>query len=189
MFKKSINSLITSFRALFISLALIISACSAPPEDNNELEKEELKECFLNCDTIEVGKSIGCAGAYYKMINEKFILKITPHTILRFDSCQTIYLDSINGTDWAHILFYNDPRNFMENTCQASGKNTSEVPSKIIPASYGTLIIEHTHETIAGKTSQYTTILIKHVFFKDPVTGEKIEVENELIWKVLDAGN
>jgi hypothetical protein len=189
MFKISINTLIRSLPALFIPLIMLFSACSAPPEDNNELEKEELKECFLNCDTIEVGKSIGCNQAYYKMINETFILKITPHTVLRFDSCQTIYLDSINGTDWAHILFYRDPKKIMENTCPASDKNTNEAPLKIIPASYGTLIIEHTHETIAGKTSQYTTILIKHVFFKNPATGEKIEVENELIWKVLDATN
>jgi hypothetical protein len=183
MFKK--YPLIASF-SVFIALTLIFSACTTPPEDNNELEKEELKECFLNCDTIEVGKSIGCSHAYYKMIEDKFILKITPHTVLRFDSCQMIYLDSINGSDWAHILFYANPRAFMENTCQAPDTSI-QVPLKAIPASYGTLIIEHTHETIAGKKSPYTTILIKHLYFKDALTGEKIEIKNELIWKVLDA--
>ncbi|HXA00566.1 MAG TPA: hypothetical protein VNW99_01180 [Cytophagaceae bacterium] len=185
MLKHSINHLITRLPALFISLTLIFSACSTPPpEDNNELEKEELKECFLNCDTIEVGKSIGCSQAYYKMINHEFILKITPHTMLRFDSCQVIYLDSINGAGWAHLLYYKDPKVMMESICADSVRISASL--KAIPASYGTLIIEHTHETIAGKTNQYTTILIKHLFFSDPVTGKKIEIKNELLWKVLD---
>ncbi|MFL5729990.1 MAG: hypothetical protein ACJ75J_10935, partial [Cytophagaceae bacterium] len=83
MFKSSVKPFITSLPAVYLLLSLIISACSAPPEDNNALEKEELKECFLNCDTIEVGKSIGCNQAYYKMIEEKFVLKMTPHTVLR----------------------------------------------------------------------------------------------------------
>ncbi|MFL5729791.1 MAG: hypothetical protein ACJ75J_09930, partial [Cytophagaceae bacterium] len=97
-----------------------------------------------------------------------------------------ISLDSINGADWAHILFFQDPKAFMETICTDSLKAAVIKPLKIIPASFGTLIIEHTHETNAGKTNQYTTILIKHVYFKDPVTGEKTEVKNELIWKVLD---
>jgi hypothetical protein len=186
MFKQCINPFITSLPALFISLSLILSACSAPPEDNNKQEEEELKECFLNCDTVEVGKSMGCSDSYYKIIGEKFILKITPHTVLRFDSCQTIYLDSINGPDWAHLLLYMNPENIMSRPCEIPDNGVYDIPLKIIPASSGTLVMEHTHETKAGKRSQYTTILIKHVFFKDPETGEKIEVKNELIWKVRD---
>jgi hypothetical protein len=41
---------------------------------------------------------------------------------------------------------------------------------------------------LQGYKTQHTSVLIKNLVFVDKDTGEKIEIKNELIWKVLYLG-
>ena len=151
--------------------------------------KSTFATCFANLDTSKAGESIACSGKTFKLINERYVIQIFPDLPIQFDSCYTIIIDSLNGRRLTGLFVFNNKDANLTNICRDVLIINGPAPTKELYAQSGQIIIGFSDPTeLYGNQTYHTTILIKGLVFIDSSTGYKIELENELLWKVLDLG-
>jgi hypothetical protein len=191
MRRHTIYPAIPGYLLLSFSIILALFGCSGSGNDEvivDEIETGRLKECFLGYDTVNVGTSRGCAFGYYKLINGSYVVRISPKMKILFDSCQTIYLDSTEAPQWAELLIFKEGKATLANFCSDVNIINSEKPVMRLNGHKGVLIIEFNNEDRKSGRIQRATIMIKQMEFINPKSGEKIELRNELLWKIADQG-
>jgi hypothetical protein len=182
-------------KLIFIAGVLIFVRCTNQNETkDSSLEqsgglKDIFKTCFAHIDTLKIGQSIGCSNGAYKLINNKYVIRILPNFPIQFDSCYAITIDSSNGKLLTELLVFDNKDANLTNICTDLINTTASKPSRQLYAQSGQLIIGSSDPTeLNGTKTSRTTIFIKRLLFIDSKTGEKIELANELLWKVLNTG-
>ena len=159
------------------------------PTRQTDKSKNTFATCFYNIDTSNAGQSIGCSGGTYKLINDKYIICILPDFPIQFDSCYAITIDSSNARRLTELLVFDNRDASLINICKDIINTNFPKPTQQIYAQSGQVIIGFSDPTeLYGNPTHHTTILIKRLVFLDTKTGDKIELENEILWKVLDTG-
>ncbi|AEA45920.1 hypothetical protein [Fluviicola taffensis] len=183
------------YRLLFILTILTFASCNnqSHTTDNSASEPDKSKKTFATCfaevDTTKTGQSIGCTGGTYKLINDSYVIRIFPNFPIQFDSCYTVTIDSSNAERLTELLVFDNKDATLSNICTDIIITNIPNPTRRLHAQSGQLIIGFSDPTeLYGNQTHQTTVLIKKMVFIDPKTGEKIELENEILWKVLDTG-
>ncbi len=179
---------------IFLTI-LILASClgQSDPTNNNARRREKFKNTFASCfagiDTSKVGKSVGCSGGTFKLINDKYVICILPDFPVQFDSCYRITIDSTNAESLTELLIFDNDSANLTNICTDVIITNIASPTRQLSAQGGQLIIGFSDPTeYYGNQTYHTTILVKKLVFIDNNTGEKIELRNELLWKVLNTG-
>lgn len=143
---------------------------------------------FINIDTTAAGQTIGCIGGVYKLVNDRYVIRLNFDLPIQFDSCYTISIDTLNG-ELAELWIFDNKDASLTNACTDTFITNSPEPTRKLQAKSGQLVIGFSDPTeYYGNSTQHTTVLIKSLVFTDFKTGERIELKNELLWKVLDLG-
>jgi hypothetical protein len=183
------------YRLIFILTILTLASCNnqSSPRANSTRQADKSKNTFATCfaeiDTLKAGQIIGCTGETYKLINDKYVIRIFPDFPIQFDSCYTITIDSSNAERLTELLVFDNMDASLTNICNDLTITNAPKPTQQLHAQSGRLIIGFSDPTeLYGNKTHHTTILIKRLVFIDGKTGDKIELVNELFWKVLDRG-
>jgi hypothetical protein len=156
---------------------------------NNDSSQRSFKKYFSNIDTSKAGNSFGCSAGVYKFINSKYVVHLSCDLPVQFDSCYHVIADSSNTTYEIELLIFDNVDANLTNTCSDMHIDNMPKPTRVLNAKSGELLLGYSDSTkYYGNSTQRTTILIKKLIFKDDKTGEKIVIENELLWKVLNLG-
>jgi hypothetical protein len=151
--------------------------------------KNTFSTCFADIDTSRAGRALGCSGWTYKLINDKYVIRIFPNVAVQYDSCYTLTIDSSNAGRLTELLIFDNKDANLSNICTDLINVNIPRPKRKLHAQSGQLIVGFSDPTeLYGNQTHHTTILIKKLVFIDSITGDKIELENELLWKVLDTG-
>ncbi|MBK7569223.1 MAG: hypothetical protein IPI31_15485 [Bacteroidetes bacterium] len=151
--------------------------------------KNSFETCFGNIDTSKAGKTKGCSGGTYKLINDKYVIRIFPDFNIQFDSCYIVTINSSNAERLTELLIFENNNANLTNICTDIIIVNNPKPTRQLYAQSGQLIIGFSDPIdLYGSPTCHTTILIKRLVFIDRQTGDKIVIENELLWKVLDTG-
>ena len=174
---------------------LTLASCNNQSDsaDNSAKQPDKTKNtfaaCFADIDTSKAGQSIGCTGGTYKLINDKYVIRIFPNFPIQFDSCYKITIDSSNARRLTELFVFDNKDASLTNICTDIIITNYPKPTRQLHARSGQLIIGFSDPTeLYGNKTHHTTILIKRLVFIDSKTGDKIELENEILWKVLDIG-
>jgi hypothetical protein len=184
----------TTMRILILVLTIFtFLACHKQREvtsDSTHIDNSirTLEKCFINIDTVTVGQTIGCVGGIYKLIDDRYVVRLDLDVPIQFDSCYTISIDTLDGK-WAELWVFDNKNASLTNICTDILITNSSGPARKLHAKSGQLVIGFSDRTeYYGNATQYTTVLIKSLLFTDFKTGKSIELKNELLWKVLDLG-
>lgn len=182
-------------RLIFILTILALVSCNNQSDTNDKSallynkSKNTFSTCFADINTSKVGQTIGCSGVTYKLIDDKYVIRIFPDFPIQFDSCYTITIDSSNARRLTELLIFDNKDANLSNICTDIININNPNPTRQLHAQSGQLIIGFSDPTaLYGNQTHHTTILIKKLLFIDSKTGDKKELENELLWKVLDTG-
>ena len=182
-------------RLIFILTILTFVSCNNQSDSIDNSIKQQAKPkinfatCFANIDTLKAGQSICCSGGTYKIINDKYVIRIFPDFPIQFDSCYSITIDSSNAGRLTELLIFDNKNANLSNICTDIIITNNHSLTRQLIAQSGEIIIGFSDPTeLYGNQTHHTTILIKRLVFVDSKTGETIEFENEIIWKVLDTG-
>ena len=158
-------------------------------ENVDTIVKNDFANCFANVDTTNQGQTIGCEGGIYKLLNKKNILLINFDFPIQFDSCYSVIVDGSKGKQLASLLAFDNNNANLANICSDVEIVNNPEPTRFLYAQSGNFILAFSNPTkLHGNPTYRVTILIKKLVFFDYKTGEKIIIENELLWKVLNAG-
>ncbi|MDQ3110419.1 MAG: hypothetical protein M3R17_11045 [Bacteroidota bacterium] len=149
---------------------------------------ENLLSCFVGIDTTNKGHALYCSGAAFKLVSDKYVLYINPVFPLQYDSCYTVTVDSINGKGLARLYVYDHHNAHLTNFCTDLYITNFPEPTRELHAQSGNFILAFTDPDTLYHFAQHVTILVKQLTFIDSKTGEKIEIKNELFWKVGNLG-
>jgi hypothetical protein len=178
-------------KLIFILTILTLASCNNQSDstDNSARQPDKSKNtfatCFADIDTSKAGQTIGCSGGTYKLINDKYVIRILPDFPIQFDSCYTTTINSSNAGRLTELLIFDHKNAHLANICTDITITNNPNPTRHLQAQSGQLIIGFSDP---GNQTHHTTVLIKRLVFIDNKTGEKIELENEILWKVLDTG-
>ena len=182
-------------RLLFIITILTLVSCTHQSNFKDNYAKQQdkpkntFKTCFADIDTLKAGQSIGCSGGTYKLINNKYVIRILPDFPIQFDSCYSVTIDRSNAKRLTQLLIFDNKDAHLSNICTDIIITNNPKPTRALTAQSGQLVIGFSDPTeLYGNKTHHTTVLIKKLVFIDGQTGEKIELENEILWKVLDTG-
>lgn len=191
---RNIFSLITVLNMkIVVPFLLFVSTFTSCDKKHLSKESDKIQNtfavCFANVDTTKVGQSISCGNGVYKLINEKYVLWVSLRFPVQYDSCYIVTIDSLNGIGTAQLVFYPQDKATLADHCNDIIICNNPIPTKTLIAERGQLLIGFSNPTmLQGYKTQHTSVLIKNLVFVDKDTGEKIEIKNELIWKVLYLG-
>lgn len=176
-----------------ISILFLVSCASDNSIDNSAKPqtnpKKSFETCFANIDTSNTSQTSACISGTYKLVSDKYVIRIFPDFPIQFDSCYSITIDSINGQRFTELLVFDKNNASLTNICSDLTITNSPEPTRHLYAQSGQVIIGFSNPTeLYGNKTHHTTVLIKNLIFIDKSTGEKIELKNELLWKVLNLG-
>ena len=182
-------------RLLSILTILTFTSCNSQSDtpENFAIEADKSENtfaiCFADIDTSNAGQSIACSAGTYKLINDKYVIRILHDFPIQLDSCYSITIDSTKAGVLTELLVFDYKDASLTNICSDILLENFSGPSRKLYPKSGEVIIGHSDPTeLYGNKTQRTTILIKNLVFTDSKTGETIEITNELIWKVLNKG-
>ena len=182
-------------RTFIYILSLLTFASCNNQHDTKVDAKQPVKSihtfenCFGGIDTTNAGQSIGCAAGTYKLINDKYVFYIRHPLPVQFDSCYSVTIDSMQKEFIIELFVFDHNQANLTNICTDVIRVNNPEPTRLLAAQSGQLIIGFSDPIdYYGHMSHHTSILIKQLVFIDAKTGEKIELKDELIWKVLDTG-
>lgn len=197
MFGKPFQAILDKImnRLIFILTILTFVSCNNQIDstENSATQPDKSKNTFASCfadiDTSKVGQSIGCSGGTYKLLNEKYVIRVFPDFPIQFDSCYSITDDSSNAARLTELLVFDNNDANLLNICTDLIITNNPNPTRQLHAQSGEMIIGFSDPTeLYGFKTHHTTILIKRLLFIDSKSGEKIEFQNEILWKVLNLG-
>ncbi|MFL5752606.1 MAG: hypothetical protein ACJ76F_04305 [Bacteroidia bacterium] len=180
----------------FVLIILVLMSCSNQGGDKGAAEaaqapsKMDFATAFKGVDTSKTGLTVACSSGQYKLISDKLVLHFKPYFPVQFDSSYTVAIDGINASQIVELLVYDNNKSSLSNFCSdvVVNSETSE-PSRRLVAQQGNIIVGYSDPTeLSGVKTSRITIYIKDMTFIDEKTGEKFELKNELLWKVLDIG-
>jgi len=150
--------------------------------------QKRFTSCFKNIDTTKTGYAVSCSWGTYKLINNKYILRIATQLYPpKINWCYDITINKLNLKPLVELLVYDKNNATLSNICTDMGDLNNPHPSRRFQSTTGQVIIGFT----AAKNSYDDldiSVLLRDIFFTDSTTGERIEFKNELIWKVLYDG-
>jgi hypothetical protein len=169
-------------KQLIFLISLLITTFS------NAQNKNDFENCFVNLDTIHVGETVGCSGEVFKFVNKKYVIHIVINITIKFKNCQTITVNTSNSKSFGLLIFKKNKAS-MVNTCTDITQVNEPSPIRELNAESGEIVVGFSNPIeLYGNQTYHTTILIKKLVFIVNTTKEKIIIENELLWKVLDEG-
>lgn len=183
-----------------ILLLLILSSCNytgkADKFDSEEkagtlsaVQKSRFLNFFTAADTSNTGESVGCAGGVYKLIDNKYVLQIKMEFSVQLDSCYNIKFNEPSSKISANLLIFDDQKASLDNICTDIINVNHRGPSRQLHALNGHLIVAYSDGAVLyGASTYYITAWVKKIVFIDDRYGERIIIENELFWKVLNSG-
>jgi hypothetical protein len=180
----------------FICCFFVIASCEFQQNGkksgmkSKSISKNTFANCFSNLDTIiDSNIQIACIAGVYKRISNRYVVRILPTQPIQFDSCCIINLENVNEKLVVELLIFDQNDASLTNICSDIQFINFPKPTKILSAQIGELVIGYSDPTeLYGNNTYHTTIFIKHLLFSDPISKDKIEVNNELLWKVLNMG-
>lgn len=177
----------TSRTLIFVLTILALATCRKQSNTTGSLENF-FASCFANIDTLNVGESRACSGETFKLINDRYVIYLSLDFPIQFESCYTISIDTANGKKMADLWVFDNKDANLTNICTDILMMNVAKPSRSLSAQRGELIVAYSDATDYGNERPHITVLIKKLVFIDGKTGNTIEIENELIWKVPDVG-
>lgn len=147
------------------------------------VQKQKDFRCFESIDTTQFQETKACSGYYYKKIKNKFVLEIRYDSIIQFDSCIHVYIDTINSNKFSKLFTYKDGDASLFIFCNDYGDD--HVPITSSDKAFGDFYIRFYKSHNNGPT---VSIWINTLTFIDPKSGQKTTISNELLWKIEDLG-
>ena len=158
------------------------------PIGDQTLPNRVMQLCFNENDTTNAGQSIGCNGSNFKLINNQYVIGFHFYAPLQFDSCLVVTIDS-SIAQLIELSIYDQKNANLNNICTDVIIVNNPKPSRILHPMRGRFTIAYNKAINQfGEKALQTTILIQHIEFRDTKTDDKITIENELLWKVIDLG-
>lgn len=144
---------------------------------------------FSGVDTTKAGLTVGCSSGEYKLVSDKYVLHFKPYFPAQFDSSYAVEISTVNASQIVELLVYDNNKSSLSSFCSDVVSTDASEPSRRLVATQGNIVVGYSDPTeLSGNKTQRLTILVKDLTFTDENTGEKIELKNELLWKVLDIG-
>jgi len=132
--------------------------------------------------------SVSCSWGTYKLVDTKYIIWVNteklPHAIGKY---YEINIQSKTHNKMVEVLVYGQNDATLANICTDMLWQSKAQPTHRINPLSGTLVISLTEPQ--NKFDMFEiSVLIKNLLFIDPITQNKIEVKNEVIWKAIYQG-
>ena len=196
-----VNELKYNMRYLLFSILALFSLGSCvnphPDEDFSETPEDTILKgsmnssllCFDGLDTTNVDHTTGCTAGIYKLINKKYVIYINPDFPVQFDSCYSVSIDTSNGKYLTQLIIFDNNDAHLTNFCTDVTITNFPKSTRELSAQSGNIILAFSNPVkLYGNDTYYMNVFIKDLIFIDINTGEKIEIKNELLWKVLNTG-
>jgi hypothetical protein len=174
-----------------LGVLLSVVDCGKKDKPQNVINGNKLiSEFFEGIDTTKQGISVGCSAGFWKLIDSNLVIRITPSiTQMPYNRCMIINIDSTISNDITELFVFKKGEANIDYICMDIHGSKKE-PVRSFPAISGQIIVELTDPTdYYGHIQPKVSILIKELIFIDPKTKKRIEIKNELLWKVLDFGH
>ncbi len=186
-------------KKLYYLLTIVLLAACTNQQTSKKTDKFRAEEpitvpmpCFAGIDTTKAGESIACGQSVYKLVNNQYVLRINPKFSPSPGKCHHITLDSLSGSLLTELIIYDKKNASLTNYCSdiiIRMENGPPVVTRHLHAVKGEFMIGYSDSSSENGLLNYRqSIFIKNLLFRDPKTGKKIEIKNELIWKVRDIG-
>jgi hypothetical protein len=173
-----------------LGVLLSVLDCGKKDKPQNAVNANKLiSECFEGVDSTRKGESVGCSAGFWKLIDSNLVVRINPNVKqMSYNKCLTINIDSTNSKGMTELSVFKKGEANLTNICSDILFPQKE-PVRTFSAISGQIIVELTEPTdYYGNIQPKVSILIKELIFIDPKTKKRIELKNELLWKVLDVG-
>jgi hypothetical protein len=168
---------------------IILSAVLVGCYSSNET-KRTFAYCFSNIDSTKNGETVGCADNYYKLINNKYVVCISPKAPIKIGACDVLRFDTTSLQFNAKLLIFDNRDAHLSNICTDLDLVNLPRPSRIVDLKFGELQIGYSDvQELYGNYTYCTTIIVKTLEFLDSTTSEQIILKDQLLWKVLNQGN
>jgi hypothetical protein len=149
----------------------------------------DFSDCFKGLDTTDAGPTIGCTEGFYKLIGDSCVVCIHPDLPERTDTCYFVNIDGTNGKRFSKLLIFDDKKAGLENLCTDEINLNDPMPSGTLYPQSGQFILAFTAPSATDANHRFrVTVFIRSLLFIDEKTGKKIEIKNEMLWKVVDTG-
>ncbi|MFT5165385.1 MAG: hypothetical protein ACI8P3_000610 [Saprospiraceae bacterium] len=183
----------------YLSISIFVLSCSlnktAATENKNIDSVVELKtnssfdQCFSAPDPTFKQTAIGCSGAFYKVINDQFVLRISPDLNMNYDECTELKIGISDQKFIAQLLIFEKGKASLSNICTDVINENAAKPIITFDKCIGSLTIGKSDPTdYHGNERPKVTIRIDELIFINLDSNEEIAIRNQLIWKVLNIG-
>jgi hypothetical protein len=147
--------------------------------------------CFAGLDTTEAmhngRRTTGCGGELYKQVSGRYVLRLKPNVPEQYDSCITIQITPRNGKGLTELLVFDKGQAHLRNLCSDVLVRNLAKPRKHLTAQRGTMIVVFNRPCLYyGSKTYEMSVLVKRLEFVDAQTGERIVLENQLFWRVVN---
>jgi hypothetical protein len=185
-------------KSFFLILSLFVLSCTHSdreleekvPEIMNTETNSSFNNCFPAPDTNFVQTAIGCGGGSYKLINDEHVLRIYADQVMDYGDCMFLTNDSLAQNFNATLVVFNKGEASLANICTDVVSMDAPSPIETLNDCQGSITIGQSDPTeYYGNEMPKMSIMVHYLVFENPRTGEKIEIENELFWKVLNTGS
>ncbi|MBL1280644.1 MAG: hypothetical protein COA33_010240 [Fluviicola sp.] len=173
---------------------LLLASCTGNSEQNNQGDTEnelnsKFQEYFQSLDTIQKNYSVGCASGFYKILDERFVIRISPSLDFEYDNIKKLKVGTNSFEVSLELLEFEEGKASLFNICTDMHIGNVAKPINKYTNCIGTLVIGKSDPTdYYGNIMPRVSIYLDKVIFYDSLGNEKINIENELLWKVLDRG-
>ena len=189
--------ILSSFLGLFFLIGCNIptpsNSISAPLTDTNSIKTAKpllFSDCFNSADSSYKQEAIGCSNTYFKVVNDRYVLKIIlPSSLNTISSCKEIEIDSSNNNLQVTLIIYRKGDASLANICTDIQITNAPIPLRSIQKCSGKFKLGiDEYIDYYGNMRPSVSILVESLIFWDEMTQQEIKITNELFWKVLDLG-
>ena len=165
------------FSILLLEMGNLVTAQEISPFSN----------CFGTSDSTNEQVTAGCSSVFYKLIDSKTILRIHVNLIVDYDECMEIQLGELDS--YAHLLIFENEQFELTNICTDVIIVNADKPIKTLKATAGKLRIGKSDPTdYYGNQMPKISIFVEQLDFRHANSNEVTNIQDELLWKVLDTG-
>ncbi len=174
-------------KSLIGIVILLIALCGC--YSNQPPPQKDFTDCFQQVDTAQEMSTDGCSAGYFKVISDQYVVRIAPTFTIQKDTCLEFTLSDTTQKIEIELWIFERNEANLTNICSDIFIVGMPEHQKALPASAGNIILGGSDIVdYYGNKMPLVSILVKELVFVDPETDERIEVQNELLWKIMNRG-
>ncbi|MDF7810445.1 hypothetical protein [Hymenobacter sp. YC55] len=175
---------------LFVLFLLVFKVCCAADSIRGDTTRIAFDKCFSNIHHSDFARALGCHNTFYKLIGKKYVLSIKLDTLPQTGSCITAQGPRTIQYFMAALSVYKDSKANLNNICTDVTTVNSARPVRKIVSKTGEIVIGVSSKTdYYGEAADVVSIMVKRLIFYDKENNKKIEIKNEMFWKVVNVLN